>query len=109
MADVVTLPKKHFLMGDERAIRLAIRESSGGDLSLTTAVLNLYNAAGTQLLTNQAMTGTGTTRRIFAFTLTAKGAGHMTAAGNYTCYVKVTNGGEIKTWKIPIKVEAVPD
>lgn len=109
MADEVTLDKKLWRFGEEKPLKLLITRDDLGSFTGAAAVLDVYNAAGTQVVTGQAMTVTPQSTYCEAsYVLTAKAGGHLVQAGNYDAFVRFTLGGTVRRWRIPIEVLAVP-
>ena len=109
MADTITLEKQLWRMGEEKPLTIEVKRDDIGSFSTATAVIDVYNSAGSLVVTAQSMTVTDrTTYATASYTLTAKSGGNMESAGNYSAFVKITVGSTIRRWLVPIEVASVP-
>lgn len=109
MADEVTLDKRLWRFGEEKPLAILVTRDDLGSFSGATAVLDVYDSSGAQVVSSQAMTVANHTMYCTAsYLLTAKTGGHMDAPGNYDAFVKFTVGSTIRRWRIPIEVLSVP-
>lgn len=109
MADEVTLDKRLWRIGEEKPLAIIVTRDDLGSFDGATAVLDVYDGSGAQVVSAQPMTVSNqTTYCTASYLLTAKTGGHMEEPGNYDAFIKFTVGSTIRRWRIPILVIGVP-
>lgn len=83
-----------FVLGEDKNLRITVTDADGASLASATATVGIVDSAGSETLAATAMTGSGTTERVFTYLLTTGAAQTITAAGEYRATYIVTYGSQ---------------
>jgi hypothetical protein len=89
---VNTLETLEYILGEDLPLELTVTDEDGADLSTATATVTIKDASGATVLSATAMTGSGTTERIFLYLLQTGAAQTIPTTGHYKAEYKVTYG-----------------
>ena len=106
MADEVTLPLKKYNLGEVKKYRVQLQEEDSADLSDGAATFEVWDSAGVNTLPADDMVIVGTKRARLEYLLDS--TAQLVDAGDYTAVTRFTRGSDVRIWKGPLRVVAVP-
>lgn len=109
MADEVTLTPRDMRLGEEKNIRVVVRDiETNQSLAAATSTIAIYDSNGTTILSETNCTQTGTDRLVCSYFLRSGAGMTITLAGTYRIVWEVTYGGVIRRWQQQLNVYAAP-
>ena len=108
MTNPIILETVYAMMGEEKPVSVIAKHRLGVDLSLSTATFEVWDEAGTQILSPDNATLSGDTELVISYQVDFSATGTIPSAGNYRGIFRHDFGSAIRECQIPIVVYARP-